>query len=173
MVTLMGLWVRHSNNLSLACTSIQPVLEVEKPDLKQGFGLICNNSLCQILVVGLWSKSLIWKLGLRVVRVAGNSLQGSVLVLQTLGTKRVVGDDIPDVLQFSTSSPPSLFVVQIGTLSQYLDQWRSITSNRFVLDMIQGHHLQLRCHPLLFCQYKWFTINTATAYHPAIQNEVS
>ena len=27
---------------------------------------------------------------------------------------------------------------------------RNITFNCFVLNMLQGHHLQLRCHPLLF-----------------------
>ena len=39
-------------------------------------------------------------------------------------------------------------------LVQFLDQWKSITSNRLVLSMVKGHYVQFRCHPLLFCNYK-------------------
>ena len=47
----------------------------------------------------------------------------------TLGRKEAMGDDIPDMLQSTTSSASSSFIVQPGTLSRFLDQQRSITSN--------------------------------------------
>ena len=37
--------------------------------------------------------------------------------------------------------------------------------------MAKGHHLQLRCHLLLFHNFKWFNILAATAY-PIIQKEM-
>ena len=65
-----------------------------------------------------------------------------------LGRRGATRNDIPDVLQSTTSSPLSSSVVQVGTLPQFLDQWRSSTFNRLVLNMMKGHHLQLRCHTL-------------------------
>ena len=44
-------------------------------------------------------------------------------------------------------------------------------SNRFVLNMVKGHHLQLRSHPTLFCNFKQLNIKPAEA-HPIIQKEV-
>ena len=55
----------------------------------------------------------------------------------------------PDVSQSTTSSSSSSSFFQVGMLSHFLGQWRSITSNRFVLDMVQVYHLQLRSHPLV------------------------
>ena len=58
-----------------------------------------------------------------------------------------------DVPQPSTSSSSSSFTsatFQVGMLFKFFDQWRSITSNRYVLNMVQGHHLQLRTCPPLF-----------------------
>ena len=54
----------------------------------------------------------------------------------------------------------------------FLDQWRSITSNRLVLNMVQGHHLQLRSHPVLFHNFQLFNIKAAAPHHPIIQKEV-
>ena len=51
-----------------------------------------------------------------------------------------MGDIVPDVLQSSSCS----YVVKAGTLPEFLDQWRNISSNRFVVNMVKGHHLQLR-----------------------------
>ena len=62
------------------------------------------------------------------------------------------------VFKFITSSPSSSSVVHIGTLPKFLDQWRSIDSNRFVLSMVKGHHLQLGCCPLLSCNLRQFNI---------------
>ena len=50
-----------------------------------------------------------------------------------------MGGNILDVLQSSPSS--SLSVVQVGTLPKFLDQWGIITSSRFMLNMVKGHHL--------------------------------
>ena len=82
------------------------------------------------------------------------------------------GVGTPDVSQ-STASPSSWSsVLQLGMLSHIFDQCRSITSNRFVLNMFQGHHLQLRSHPPLFPNFWLFTLKAAAAHHPIIQKEV-
>ena len=41
-----------------------------------------------------------------------------------------------------------------------------------MLNIARGHHLQLRCQSLLFCNFRWFSIKVAMAYHPIIQKEV-
>ena len=38
--------------------------------------------------------------------------------------------------------------------------------------MVQGHHLQLRSHPPLFCDFWCFNVRVAAAHHPVIQKEV-
>ena len=55
---------------------------------------------------------------------------------------------------------------------QIFEQRRSITSNRFVLNMVWGHHLQLRSHPPLFCDFWHFNVKMAAVHHPIIQKEV-
>ena len=74
-----------------------------------------------------------------------------------------------DVLHCTTSSTASSYIMQVGRLSQLLDQWRSITSSRFVLNVFKGHHLQLKCHAWLFWNFKWFNIEVATAHHRITQ----
>ena len=83
-----------------------------------------------------------------------------------------MGDSITYVLQSSMSSPSSSAVVQAGTLPKFLDQWRIITSNRFVLSMIKSHHLQLMWHLPLFHHFIWFNIRVAVTHHPVIPNKV-
>ena len=63
-------------------------------------------------------------------------------------------------------------VVQITTLPTFIDQWKSITFNWFVLNMVKGQCLQLRHHSLLFCNFEWFNIKAATLHHPIIWKEV-
>ena len=46
-------------------------------------------------------------------------------------------------LMFSQASSSSS-VVKVATLPRFLDQWRNISSNKFVLNMVKGHHLELR-----------------------------
>ena len=76
------------------------------------------------------------------------------------------------MLQSTTSSISSLSVVQVGTLPPLPDWWKSISSNTFVLNMITAHHLQLRCNPLLFHNYKWLNIKATFAQHSFIWKEV-
>ena len=57
-------------------------------------------------------------------------------------------------------------------LFKFFDQWRSITSNRFVLNMVWGHHLQLRSCPPLFHDFRHFDVKVAAAHHPVIQKKV-
>ena len=82
------------------------------------------------------------------------------------------GDSIPDVLPSTTSSSLSSSVVLVGTLPKFLDQWRSITSKMFVLNIVlnvvKGHHLELWSHPPLFHNFKWFNIKAAADHHPVI-----
>ena len=86
-----------------------------------------------------------------------------------------MGVGTPDVPEPSTSSPFSSSTsatFQVGMLFKFFDQWRSITSIRFVLNMIWGHHLQLRSHPPLFHEFQHFNVKVAAAHHPVIQKEV-
>ena len=86
-----------------------------------------------------------------------------------------IGVSTPDVPQLSTSSSSSSStsaMFQVGMLFKFFDEWRCITSNRFVLNMVRGHHLQLRYHPPLFCDFWNFNVTVAAAHHPIIQKEV-
>ena len=60
-------------------------------------------------------------------------------------------------------------VVQVGTPLCFLNQWKSITSNRFVLNMVKGNHLLLRYCPPLICTLKQFIIKATLAHHVSIQ----
>ena len=53
-----------------------------------------------------------------------------------------------------------------------MDQGKSITSNRFVFNIIEGQDLQLRCHSLLFCKFKQFNINIAVVHYPVRQRDI-
>ena len=44
--------------------------------------------------------------------------------------------------------------------------------NRFVLNVVQGHHLQLRSHPPLFHNFQQLNVKVAAAHHPNSQKEV-
>ena len=83
-----------------------------------------------------------------------------------------MGVSAPDVSQSTASSSSSSLFFQVGMLSHFFDQWRNITSNRFALNMVQVHHLQLRPHPPLFCNFQQFDVKVAAAHHPIIQKEV-
>ena len=79
-----------------------------------------------------------------------------------------MGNIIPDVSKSSSSSS----AVQVSTLPNFLDQWRSIASHRFVLNMVKDHHFQFRCFPMLFHNFRQFSMKSAHAYCPIIQKEV-
>ena len=85
-----------------------------------------------------------------------------------------MGVGAPDVSQPSTSSSSSSSTsapFQVGMLFKFFDQCRSITSNRFVLNMVWGHHLQLRSHPPLFRNFWHFNVKVPAAQYPVIQKE--
>ena len=85
-----------------------------------------------------------------------------------------MGVSAPDVPQPSTSSSFSSSTsatFQVCVLFKFFDQSRSITSNRFVLNMVWGHHLQLRSCLPLFCDFWQFNVKAAAAHHPVIQKE--
>ena len=80
--------------------------------------------------------------------------------------------DVPQPFTSSSSLSSTCATFQVGMLFKFLDQWRSITSNRFVLNMVWGHHRQLRSHSPLFCDFWHFNVKAAAAHHPVIQKEV-
>ena len=80
--------------------------------------------------------------------------------------------DVPEPSASSASSSSTSADFQVGMLFKFFDQWRSITSNRFVLNMVWGHHLQLRPSPPLFCDFWSFNVKVVAAHHPVIQREV-
>ena len=91
-------------------------------------------------------------------------------VLPSQEEKGGIGVGTPDVPEPSTSSSSSSSTsatFQVGVVFKFFDQWRSITSNRFVLNMVWGHHLQLRSQPPLFCDFQHFNVKAAV-----IQEEV-
>ena len=110
-------------------------------------------------------------------RLSGKkSASGSVSTSSTESRRKgrcgVGGPDVPEPSTPSSSSSSTSATFQVGMLFKFFDQWRSITSNRFVLNMVGGHHLELRSHPLFFCDFWHFNVKVATAHHPVIQREV-
>ena len=96
-------------------------------------------------------KGLTWRVELRLVTVAENLLvEVSLPVLLTLGGRGLMWIGIPDVL--TVHSLIIIFFCYTGWYTSHLlNQWKIITSHRFVLNMSKGPHLQLRYHPPLFC----------------------
>ena len=45
-------------------------------------------------------------------------------------------------------------------------------SNRFVLNMVRGHHVQHRYHPPMFHNFWHFNVKAAVAHHPLVQKDV-
>ena len=97
------------------------------------------HGLCQGLVVHLWLRGLTWRVGMMLIQVARSSADTRRKGGMRIGT--------PDVSQSSASSSSSSAVFQVGMLFKFFNQWRSITCNRFVLNIVWGLHLQLQSHP--------------------------
>ena len=133
MAISTGLRHRFGNSLPWACPSLFPPRGVAKPGHGLGSISLCERGLCQGLVVPLWLKGLTW------THPSGKKSAGGSVSACSTGTRRNGGMGVgtPDVLQSLASSSSSSAVFQVGMLSQFLDQWRSITSNRFVLNMVQ------------------------------------
>ena len=110
---------------------------------------------------------------MRLIQVARSLLVAvSPPVLPMLGGKEAVGVSASECC---SPQPPQHLHLQFFRLvcfSIFLDQWRSITSNRFVFNMVWGHHLQLRyCYPL-FSNFWQFNVKVIVAHQPIIQKEV-
>ena len=80
--------------------------------------------------------------------------------------------DVPESSASSTSSSSTSAAFQIVMLFKFFDQCGSITSNRFVLNMVWGHPLQLWSSPPLFHDFWQFNVKVVAAHHPVIQREV-
>ena len=103
---------------------------------------------------------------------ASGSVSTSSAESRRKGGVGVGAPDMPEPSASSSSSSSTSAMFQVGMLFKFFDQWRSITSSRFVLNMVWGHHLQLRSHPPLFCDFQCFSVNVVAAHHPVIQKEV-
>ena len=132
--------------------------------------LMYKNSLWKSLVGAFWQRSLSQILGWRVIRLAGcPQVVMHLPVSVTVRRRETMGDHTPDVFQSTYSSTSASSVVQVCTLFHFLDQWRSITSNKFVLNVVKGEHLQLKKLLLLLCNFYWFNIKAPKAHNPPIQ----
>ena len=96
----------------------------------------------------LWQRSLTLKLDLRITRKVGNHLVLDLAVKQSLRRKEAMGVTI---LIFTVYYFITIVLISCAGRYSFLGQWESITSSRFVLNVVKGHHLQLRCCPPLFC----------------------
>ena len=123
------------------------------------------------LVVPPWPRGLTWRVGLRLIQVVRSLL---VVVSTSSADARRKGawGSAFMMCQSSAFSSSSSSVIQVCILLHFLNQGRSITSYRFVLNMVQGHHLQLWSCPLLFLDFWQFNVNAAPAYQPIIQKEL-
>ena len=109
--------------------------------------------------------------------LSGKKSAGGSFSTRSAETRRkgVCGVGIPDVPESSASSASlssTSAAFLAGMLFKLFDQWRSITSNRFALNMVLGHHLQLRSHPPLFRDFQRFDVKVVAAHFPVIQREV-
>ena len=123
---------------------------------KTGFQFMLKGCLCHILVVHLQHRSLYLILELMVVRKAENIWSLICEFSGLLWWKEPVR-----VVFLMYCSVPLLWQLhQLFTLILFsavgLMKW--IMSNRFVVNMVKGHHLWLRCHSMLFCNFKQFHI---------------
>ena len=125
-----------------------------------------KEGLCQGLVVPLWLQGLTWRVGLTPVQVAKKSAGCSVSASSTDARKEATGAETPDV-----SKVYSLLIFGFSGwyAIPFLDQCRSITSNRLVLNMVRGYHFQLRSCPPFFCNFSQFNTRAAAVHHPIIQ----
>ena len=121
----------------------------------------------------LWQRCLAWRERLRVIKVAENLLVAvSLPVLLTLGRRGAIGNSIPNMLQSITSLSSSLSIGQVGTPPKFLDQGMSITPMDLWLIWLRVTIFQLRSHPSLICNFKWFSVKAAQLIIPLSKKEV-
>ena len=158
---------------SMGLSQCFPLRGVARQGCRLGSTSQCKRDLWQGLVVNLCPRGLTWRVEMRLMQVARSMLLAvSPPVLSILGEKGAVAVSTPDVSQSSASSSSSSAVFQVGMLFKFFNQWTSITSNRYVLNMVWGHHLQLWSCPPLFCNFWQFNVKVGVADHPIIQKEV-
>ena len=80
---------------------------------------------------------------------AGGSVSTSSAESRRKGSVGFGTPDVPEPSISSAFSSSTSATFQVGKLFNFFHQWRSITSNRFVINMVQDHHLQLRSQPSL------------------------
>ena len=78
---------------------------------------------------------------------AAGSVSTSSAETRRKGGMGVHVPDVPESSASSASSSSTSAAFQVGMLFKFFDQWRSITSNKFLLNMVWGHHFQLRSCP--------------------------
>ena len=108
------------------------------------------------------------------VHPSGKKSIGGSVTTSSADTRRkgAIGVGTPDVSPSSSSLSCSSAVFQAGMLFSFLDQQRSIASNRFMHNMGWSHHLQLRSCAALIHNFQQFNVKAAAAHHPIIQKEV-
>ena len=162
MAILIGLWHRFTISLQWVYLSLFLLRGEARPDHRQHSISQYRRDLCQGLCQGLNGTLLVKRPHLECGNEAhpsGKKSAGGSVSTNSAGTRRkgAMGVSNPDVPESSASSAspsstPATF--QVGILFKFFDQWRSITSNRFVLNMVWGHYLQLRSCPPLFCNFQ-------------------
>ena len=70
--------------------------------------------------------------------------------------------------------PPHLHLhhFRLVCFSNFLINGEALHPTGLCLIWFWGHHLQLRSHPPLFCDFWHFNVKAAAAHHPVIQKEV-
>ena len=132
MVTSTGLWHRPPDN----STSMRDVRA--KP--KAGIRFNVQKQPMPDFDGSPWQRSLAWDTTAEGHQGSWKSAKGASTSYTDSRKKGSCGD-VPDVLQSTASSPSSS---STGALPKISDQLRSITFNGFVLNMVEGHYLQLR-----------------------------
>ena len=148
MAILISLWHRL---ILWLCLCLFLLRGVARPDHRLGSNSQCRRDLCQGLCWGLVGPHL--ESGNEAhpggKKFAGGSVSTNSTESRRKGGMGVSTPDVPEPSTSSSSSSSTSATFQVGMLFKFFDQWRSITSNRFVLNMVWGHHLQLRSHPPL------------------------
>ena len=153
MAILTGLWQRLSNSLPWVCLSL-PSQRGGKARPQTGFHFMVQKRSVPGSSGQPLAKRPHLEIGMRLIQVARSVLVTvSPPVVPILGGKGSLEVSTPGVSQSSTSSSSSSAVFQVGMLFKFFDQWRGIICNRYVLNMVWGHHLQIRSHASLFCNF--------------------
>ena len=176
MVTSTGVWQRLINNPQLGLPQSSTSIRGARAKPKAGF--MFNVWQWPVLVPGgvSFAQKPHWDPRTESHQGGRNSARAASTTFTDPRKKGSPWDSVPDVLQCSilssSSSSSSSSVANVGTLSELLDQWRSITFRRFVLNMVKGQHLQIRCHPFLFHNFIWFNIKASMAHLPVTHKQV-